>query len=215
MTSIYGNVSAQDIIDKLSRKLCKCIEKKKIKNIEEMKPCFEDIFVSNFNEIKEYSNVESIEAIDFEEFGNKIGAKMLKTCPYMVNNFAANNSIKEDDNIEKEKDLKCNDLKNGDFYYLTPTSKEDIYDTTFVTISNDMYLERMKNGRTFSLLTIKWKKFCGFDLIFKESNDPIKKELSKPGDVYKYEVLTNNSQSIYLKTVWLKKSYQIEFVKIK
>lgn len=72
----------------------------------------------------------------------------------------------------------------------------------------------MKNGRTYALLHIKWKDNCEFDLTFKESNDPMKKEFSKSGDVYEYEILTNTSESVFLKTTWMDRSYQFELIKI-
>lgn len=208
------NLSAQDIIDKLTRKLCKCIEKQEVKNVNEMGPCFEDLLISNFKEIKEQYKTETIDDIDMEEVGNKVGVKIIKECPYVLDNFPSG-VVSNQEKVDKQPDLKCDDLKNGDFYYLTKRPEVGILDTTFVTISNDMFLERMKKGRTYSLLNLKWKDNCEFDLTFKESNDPIKKEFSKPGDVYEYEILINGNESVFLKTTWMKKSYQFELIKIK
>ncbi|WP_121668022.1 hypothetical protein [Mesonia aquimarina] len=208
------NLSAQDIIDILSKRLCKCSEKNEIKNVNEMKPCFEDLLITNWKEIKEYYKAETMDEINLEELGNKIGAKMIKECPYVLDNFSSGFMVDEE-KVDKQPDLNCNDLKKGDFYYLIERPENGIMDTTFVTISNDMFLERMKNGKTYSLLNIKWKENCAFDLIFKESNDPMKKELSKKGDVYEYEILTNSSESVFLKTTWMDRSYQFELIKIK
>ena len=208
------NLSAQEIIDKLSKKLCKCIEKQEMKNANEMGPCFEDLLITNWKEIKEHYKAETMEDIDMEEVGNKIGAKMIKECPYVLDNFPSG-VVGDDEKVDKQPDLNCEDLKKGDFYYLTERPESGIVDTTFVTISNDMFLERMKNGKTYSLLNIKWKENCEFDLVFKESNDPMKKEFSKNGDVYKYEILTNSSKSVFLKTTWMDRSYQFELIKIK
>jgi hypothetical protein len=208
------NLSAQDIIDKLSKKLCKCIEKQEVKNANEMGPCFEDLLINNWKEIKEHYKAETMEDINMEEVGNKIGAKMIKECHYVLENFPSG-VVGDEEKVEKQPDLNCIDLKKGDFYYLTERPEVGIVDTTFVTISNDMFLERMKNGKTYSLLNIKWKENCEFDLIFKESNDPMKKEISKTGDVYEYEILTNSSESVFLKTIWMDRSYQFELIKIK
>jgi hypothetical protein len=208
------NLSAQDIIDKLSKKLCKCIEKQEVKNANEMGPCFEDLIINNLKEIKEHYKAETMDDIDMERVGNKIGAKMVKECPYVLDNFPAG-VVGNEEKVSKQPDLKCDDLKKGDFYYLTERPEVGIVDTTFVTISNNMFLERMKNGRTYSLLEIKWKDNCEFDLTFKESNDPMKKEFSKSGDVYEYEILTNGNESLFLKTTWMERSYQFELIKIK
>lgn len=208
------NLSAQDIIDKLSKKLCKCIEKQEVKNANEMGPCFEDLLINNWKEIKEHYKADTMEDIDMEEVGNKIGAKMIKECPYVLDNFPSG-VVGNEEKVNKQPDLNCKDLKKGDYYYLTERPEGGIVDTTFVTISNNMFLERMKSGKTYSLLNIKWKENCEFDLIFKESNDPMKKEFSKNGDVYEYEILTNSSESVFLKTTWMDRSYQFELIKIK
>ena len=214
LTGITNSLSAQDIVDKLSRKLCKCIEKTEVKNANEMGPCFEDLIISNLNEIKKHYNAETMDDIDMDEIGNKIGTKMIKDCPYMLDTFPSG-VVGNEEKVSKQSNLKCGDLKKGDFYYLTERPEGGIVDTTFVTISNDMFLERMKNGKTYSRLNIKWKENCEFDLIFRESNDPIKKELSKDGDIYEYEILTNDSESVFLKTIWMDRSYQFELIKIK
>ncbi|MFD1015470.1 hypothetical protein [Winogradskyella rapida] len=208
------NLTAQEIIDKLTKELCKCIEKQEVKNTTEMEPCFEDLLISNLKEIKEHYKAETMDDINMEEVGNKIGAKMIKECPYVLDNFPSG-VIGNEEKLTKQPDLKCDDLKKGDFYYLTERPEVGIVDTTFVTISNNMFLERMKNGRTYSLLDIQWKDNCEFDLTFKESNDPMKKEFSKSGDVYEYEILTNGNKSLFLKTTWMERSYQFELIKIK
>lgn len=210
---VNTNLSAQEIIDKLSKKLCKCVEKGEVKNVSEMGPCFEELLINNLKEIKEYYNAETMDDIDMGEIGNKIGAKMIKECEYVVKTFPTTMAGNEKE-VTKEPDLKCDDLKSGNFYYLTTRPEVGIMDTTFVTISNNMFLERMKNGRTYSMLNIKWKDDCRFDLVFIESNDPFKKELSKPGDVYEYEVLTNGNESLFIKSNWMGRNYQFELIKI-
>ncbi len=208
------SLNAQEIIDKLSKKLCKCIEKQEVKNANEMGPCFEDLLINNFDDIKEHYNAKTMADLDMESIGGKIGAKMIKECPYVLDNFPTG-IVGNDQKVTKQLDLNCEDLKNGDFYYLTQRPDIGIMDTTFVTISKNMFLERMKNGRTYSLLDIKWKDNCEFDLTFRESNDPIKKEVSQPGDVYEYEILTNGIESFFLKVNWMEKNYQFELFKIK
>ncbi|CAL2103717.1 conserved exported protein of unknown function [Tenacibaculum sp. 190130A14a] len=208
------NITAQDFITNLSKKLCKCIEKNEVKNMDEVAPCFEDLIVDNLKEIKKYYNVKSINDINIEELGSKIGVQLTKDCPYILNTFKSQVSGNEE-KVVKQANLQCNDLKNGDFYYLVKSSKNAKVDTTYVTISNHMFLERMKNGKTYSLLNIEWKENCTFDLIFKESNDPMKKEFSKAGDVYTYEILTNDDTSVFLKTIWRDRSYQFELFKVK
>lgn len=208
------NLSAQDIIDKLTKELCKCIEKQETKTTNDIGPCYEDLLINNLKEIKKFYKTDTLEDIDFEQIGNKIGVKMVKECPYVLDNFPSG-VVGDQEKVDKQPDLNCEDLKKGDFYYLTERPIDGIKDTTFVTISNDMFLERMRAGKTYSLLNIKWKDNCEFDLIFNESNDPMKKEFSKTGDTYEYEILTNSSESVFLKTTWMNRSYQFELIKLK
>ncbi len=217
ITIIYlASLSAngQDIYDKFSKKLCQCLEKEKVTTVEAMPRCFEEVLIKNIDELKEYYGVTSFREINTEELGNKVAAKLLKNCDYALEAFS-NQQKQEDKIVTKQPNLTCEDLKSGDFYYLNGRSNTTIPDTTYVTISNNMFLERMNNGRTYSLLNLEWKGECKFKLIFKESNDPFKKELSKPGDTYLYEVMTNGPESIVVKVYWRKEEFQVELFKVK
>lgn len=198
----------------MTRKLCKCVEKQQVKDASGMGPCFEELLVDNLKELKEHYNAPTMADLDVEKIATKIGAKMIKECDYVMENFPSG-IVGNQEKVAKQKELNCDDLKNGDFYYVNQRPQTGIIDTTFVTISNDMFLERMKNGRTYSLLNIKWKGNCTFYLEFRESNDPVKKEVSAPGDVYEYEVLTNGERSFFLNVFWGKRSYQFELFKLK
>jgi hypothetical protein len=76
------------------------------------------------------------------------------------------------------------------------------------------HLERMDNGRTFSLLNVSWKSDCEFELEFVKSNDAFKKELSAPGEVYKYEVIRIEGRSVFVKVFWRNEEFQVELVKL-
>ncbi len=209
-----GQICAQDIYDKLSRKLCKCVEKEQVKDPSGMGYCFEKLLVNNLEELKDYYNAQTMSDLNMEEIGNKIGAKMIKECDYVIDNFPTG-MVGSQEPVTKQQNLNCEDLKNGDFYYLNKRPQTGVIDTTFVTISNNMFLERMKNGRTYSLLNIKWKEDCKFSLEFKESNDPMKKEVSSPGDIYEYEILTNGEKSFFLNVFWRERTHQFELFKLK
>ncbi len=213
LTFIPYSLFSQDLIDKLSNEICQCAQKKQYKKFNDIQPCFEDVLLTNFKKIKEFYKAETIEDINMDEIGAKIGARIVKNCQYIVSTFGTNET-EVAEVVEKDPNLKCTDLKKGDFYYLSKMYNGQSQDTTFVTISNNMYLERMNNGRTFSLLSIEWKNDCAFELKFKESNDPMKKEFSEPGEIYKYEVLTNKGNSVFIKNTRKDKSYQFELIKI-
>jgi hypothetical protein len=208
-----SQVTGQDTYNRLAQKICKCLEQKNISLIKEMPSCFEDVVVENYKEIKALYNAKSMEEINTEELGNKIGVILLKECDYALKLFS-NQQKQEEKIILKQENLTCESLKSGDFYYLNGRSNTSVPDTTFVTISNKIFLERMNNGRTYSLLSIDWIDDCKFELKFTESNDPFKKELSKPGDTYLYEVMTNGKESIIVKIYWKKEEFQVELFKI-
>ncbi|MEK6154553.1 hypothetical protein WIW50_14885 [Flavobacteriaceae bacterium 3-367] len=211
---LNNSLHAQEMFDGLTRKLCKCIEREKASNTEDIGFCFEKVMMNRLQEIKEYYDAQTMSEIDVEEMGNIIGAKMMKECDYFLEHFSSD-IVGPEKTVKKQPDLRCDDLKNGEFYYLTTRPNTTVQDTTFVTISNGMYLERMRHGKTYSLLKIKWKDDCTFNLEFQESNDPFKKEVSQAGDIYEYEVLTNGKNSYILQLFWRKRNYQFELFRLK
>jgi hypothetical protein len=200
--------------EKLARKICKCLEKEEVKTLEEMNPCFEKVFVDNLKEIYKAYEIKSIEELDFNKLGVEIGVKLMKECDYALEKLTPEENKFEKDFVP-EKSLDCSNLKNGEFYYLNLNTITKTKDTTFVTIKDNMFLEKMNNGRTYSMLDIKWKSDCEFELIYKNSNDPIKSEMSKLGEKYKYQVVSSKSNSHILKLFWEKKEYKIEFFNAK
>lgn len=61
-------------------------------------------------------------------------------------------------------------------------------DTVKIEIKKGIYQETFIDG-TFSKLSFNWVSDCEFELTFIESNQAIRKNISKPGDKYHYEVL--------------------------
>ena len=206
--------NGQDMSEKLSKKICTCLEKEKIKSTEKMEQCFEKILISNLEEIYKVYKIKSLDDFDFEKLGIDIGIKLMKNCDYAMENLT-NVENKFDEDFVSNKDLDCTEFKNGEFYYLLLNPTSNSIDTTFVTIKNKMYLERMNHGRSYSLLDINWVSDCKFNLVFKDSNDNYKNTLSEPGDIYKYEIVSSTPNSFILKLFWGKQEYKIDFYKIK
>jgi len=206
------SVNAQDLYNSLSIELCECLESRKIKNASEMDSCIDDLFINNSNLIKEYYKVTDLSEINFDELFAKVGAKIIKQCEYVIENFPLG-TVGSDKKIDKQIDLDCEDKLIGDYYYFTKRPDSAILDTTFVNISNDKFLEKMNFSNTYSLLRIIWKDNCKFDLEFQESDDLIKKEVSKPGDIYHYEVIAKLKNSVFLKLFWNNREYQLELIK--
>ena len=137
----------------------------------------------------------------------------MKECDYVLENLTPKeNKFKK--NLKPKQNLDCTKLKTGEFYYLTPnTINKTTNDTTFVTIKGNMFLERMNRGRTYSMLDINWIDNCKFELIFKDSNDPIKSVVSAPGEKYNYEMVSSTPNSYILKLFWGENEYKIELFK--
>lgn len=74
-------------------------------------------------------------------------------------------------------------LQIKDFYYL-----EDSGDTTRVTLDGNYWIDNF-NDSTYSKLTFRWIDSCEFEIEFVESNNWVKKNLSNPGDKYRYRIL--------------------------
>lgn len=213
VTLISNYSFSQDVYDTMSTQICNCIDSRGAENFDQMMPCIENAMLDNVEALKAENGVESIADIDTDMMGNKVGAILLKTCDRAVTIFG-NAGQTSEKIVEKQENISCSDIKNGEFYYLTNQLNGTKADTTYVTISDDLFLERMDNGRTFSLLNVSWKSDCEFELEFVKSNDAFKKELSAPGEVYKYEVMRIEGRSVFVKVFWRNEEFQVELVKL-
>lgn len=190
------------------------MEKEKIIKIDEINPCFEKVVVDNLDKIYKAYKIKSLDEYDFDKLALEIGTKLMKECDYILEDLIPNENRFKKDFVSK-KNLDCSSFKNGEFYYLTSSTLTNSKDTTYVTIKEDMFLERMNSGRTYSILDIDWENDCNFELIFKNSNDPIKRVVSEPGEKYKYEMVSSTLNSYIFKLLWRNKEYKIEFFRKK
>jgi hypothetical protein len=60
-----------------------------------------------------------------------------------------------------------------------------------VSVKKGIWTETFADG-TYSKLKLKWIGDCEFDLEFVESNNAIRKNISKAGDKYHYRILERN-----------------------
>lgn len=211
---VYQISFGQDVYDKMSKTICKCMEKEQIQSMAEMQPCFEQVVIKNLADILAFHNVKSMSEINGSEVGGKLTAKLAANCDYALNivKDSIQSKLKK---YEPDTVLNCNGISLGEYYYLTHNSSGELIDTTYVTFTKSEYIERMKNGKTYARLSIKWKNKCNFVLTFNESNDPLKGELSKVGSKYEYEVIKNNDHSMVLRNFWKNTEQHIEYIKIK
>ena len=203
----------QEIHEKMANEICKCAEKQNVKEIEGIEACMQNVLIDNAEKLMKFHKVKLMTDLSDDVFVD-IGIKFSKKCDYAYG--LIDDPVKEKiDTIKDSEPLKCSDIREGDYYYLTPVNIEQTkIDTTFVTITKTNFFERMKSGRTYSHLKIKWITDCQFDLEFIESNDPYKKLLSTPGEIYSYEIVGTSEDSVFLKLIYRKSEYHFEMIKI-
>ena len=81
-------------------------------------------------------------------------------------------------------------LDRKKYYYFTTLD-----DTVRVTIENGLWTENFKDG-SYSNLKFKWINSCEFQIEFIQSNNSVRKEFSRVGDKYNYQIL-NKADSYY------------------
>ena len=202
----------QDVPKKIAKQICKCLEKEEVTSLEDIDPCFEKVLVKNFENLYKFYDVETIDEINFDKLGAEIAVLLSKECDYFIP-YLTDPINKFEEDFVPEKNLVCTELHAGDYYYLTPNPFSKQRDTTFVTIRDNMYLERMEAGRTYSLLDINWLSDCQFELVFNNSNDLVKNALSKKGDSYNYEMVSSTSSSFIIKMTFNDQIYKFELFK--
>ncbi len=212
LTSCGSKLSSQEILDNLSNHMCECIQVAEYKNASQVWPCYDKLLKKYEQEIKEFYNTNELTEAQIYEFENKIAAKTANNCEYIKNNFPTGIVGEK---RTKQSNIQCEELKNSEFYYLTQRPDSKIQDTTFVSISKDEYLEKMRNRTTYSRSKIIWKDNCKFDLIFEKSDDPFKKEIFQKGQAFNYEIIANEDDSFFLEVEWKGKVYQSQMFKIK
>ena len=203
-------ITAQDLPKILSEKICSCIENEKIVEREEIGSCFNKVIGNNIENITKYYKVDSADDVDVNKLAAEVSINLSKNCDYLNNNLRNPKSEFQNDFIPEE-NIDCNRLKSGEFYYIIENVVTKKNDTTYITIRDKMFLERMENGKKYSLLDINWVTDCQFELIFKNSNDPMKNNFSKEGDKYLYDIVSSTSNSFVMRLNFLNQIYKVEF----
>lgn len=222
----FFELSAQKAVQKMSDDACKCLNKhKKDEDLDTenlLKYCIEEGVGRHLLDLKKEYEVISMQDIDINEIGSQIGIRLAKECKYFQELITAefgNDSRTDslDKRYEKAQIVNketCRNFVKGEFYYAIPMdSARTIMDTTFLTINGTLYLERMDNGKTFSLLSFKWVNDCTFEITFIESNHPIKAAMSKKGDKYTYTIMEINEDRAMLKSYFMGLTDYLELVK--
>lgn len=208
-----GALQAQDPYERMSKKICKCFEGVDAPTMEDFTRCIELELIENLSRLLEFHSVETLTEL-FELGVYDIIAANIYTDCQSAEDFVHEATSEIMPTFEPTDVEDCSALKLGDYFYLTPRFDSDVVDTTFVTFTETAYLERMLNGRTYSLLDVDWTSDCEFELTFLESNDPLKKTISNSGDKYFYQIIQNHEKVMIVNTEFDGYEFQIEFFKI-
>lgn len=95
-------------------------------------------------------------------------------------------------NTELKKDACLDFLKYKNYYYLSSNG-----DTVRLTIDKNFWVDHFNDG-TFSKLKLYWVNDCEFEIEFIESDNYSRKQFSKPGDKYKYQIIQKNNNFYFM-----------------
>lgn len=187
-------------IQATSEEICECLGGTEGLDSLKFAKCYQTIFY------------EKTEGISDENELNRINTQIVKnlgkTCKAAVlseNAFSDNSDIRlvEEDRIPVLSVEDCRKFtEQAGLYYI-----ETFGDSTRVEIKDGEYLENFKDG-SFSKLGIRWTEGCQFELTFIRSNNPIKKDFSTPGEIYKYKVIDKKEDERF----YVLHSYPSEFI---
>lgn len=151
-----------------------------------------------------YKDLLKLPEKEYYEKANKIEAYLSKSCKEYLESFG---DLIEGDwiiikNIKYLQDSNyLGFMDYSDLYYIEPNS-----DTTMVKIQNGIWSEKFDSA-LFSTLKITYTDSTSFYLEFIESNHPFKKNLSKPGDTYRYYILGKGEDHFKMAIAILDKIY--------
>ncbi|MVM36499.1 hypothetical protein GO730_00565 [Spirosoma sp. HMF3257] len=83
-------------------------------------------------------------------------------------------------------------LERGKYYYY-----EDDGEIAQLTLDKGFWEDHFKDG-TYSKLKLSWIGDCEFEIEFIESNNKLRKNISRPGDKYRYQILSKDNSSYIL-----------------
>jgi hypothetical protein len=95
-------------------------------------------------------------------------------------------------NTELKKEVCLDFLKYENYYYLSSNG-----DTVRLAIDKYFWVDHFKDG-TYSKLKFYWINDCEFEIEFIESDNYSRKQFSKPGDKYKYQILNKDDKSYFM-----------------
>ena len=187
----YGQVDKEK--DSLANEICK--------TVKEAKGLSDSAIVSFVYEKHVTPFLLNYPVEQREGISDVIYFRLLRNCLEFRNILNKINPLKGDWQTVSEKPKTqlgkktCNNfLQYKKYFYL-----EGNGDTVNLSIENGFWVDKFKDG-TYSKLKFEWINDCEFDIGFIESNNITRKNFSKRGDKYRYQIL-NKNEHYYLMSV--------------
>ncbi|GAB4027328.1 hypothetical protein [Spirosoma koreense] len=135
--------------------------------------------------LKKYSKYEKEDVYYF------ITARLQRVCPEYQHILQRKYGSKDDMILIEKKPVGILDkpaceafLKIGNYFYY-----DDKGDTVQLAIQDGYWVDKFKDD-TYSKLKFYWIGDCEFEIEFIESNNRLRKNYNRPGDKYRYQILT-------------------------
>lgn len=104
--------------------------------------------------------------------------------------------------------IECNKFRDLKWYKWMLTNG----DTVNLQIENGLWIDHFKDG-SYSKLSVNWISDCEFDIKFVESDNDIMKNISRPGDTYRYRIIDKKDKYYYM-IVQILRTKRIETFKL-
>lgn len=168
-------------IESAANEICECLNNHEYLDSLKTAECYEKTFNDRTQWIFDQDELNRISTQIAKELGRTCQAALIDKS---LNSENSSIRIVEEPGDSKLEQKVCRLFteQQGLFYV------ESFGDTTRAAFENGVYKESFPDG-SFSRLNFKWTEGCRFELEFVESNHYVKKDFSKPGEIYKYQVI--------------------------
>lgn len=177
---VFYSCDTEVDIESATSEICNCLENHESLDSLSFSNCYDKTFLAETKWIFDHDERKRVNI--------QIVKALIRTCEAAIayETSALESNLRPVERYERTRlELKdCREItgRTNLFYLEIPR------DTTHVRIQDGIYLETLPNN-TYSKLNFRWTQGCNFELEFIESNHYIKKGFSKPGEIYKYQVI--------------------------
>lgn len=134
-----------------------------------------------------------------EELWHKIFIRLQKNCNEFQKILLRSESEKSDWEILNQKPVRTisDDVCRNFINHKNLSYREGSGSKTVVRCEDGYWIETFPDG-TYSKLHFRWLNDCEFELEFIESNNYLRKDLSRAGDRYRYGIFEKSSKGLHI-----------------